>query len=395
MVLDLGFLEADKREFDRLLLDHHSIDIGLQLMDLEHNHLGDITPRLLSGQVSMDADATEATRSLTLELLDPAHELRIDTGEQADGSLYFTNMIRVQYGVLPPSRSRVLYCPIFTGPLVKAQRNGPVVSIEALGKEKLALSGVWTSKTYRKGQKKTTVMKKILRDLGGEHPSKIDIPDRRDKLPKDFTVARGEKPWEACQKLARSMSMQLFYDGRGVARLRNEPADVVFTYRERGALLSLPQVGYDSEAAINAVRVIGGKPKGAKKKVTHTEVAPRAHLLSPVKLGRNGVKRYLIETIEDDGIRSVREAKRVARRTLKRKLVQSLEVAFDSMPIPYLEEADMAKVVSKEFTGNFRVAKMTIPLTASGKSSMGYVRPVTPTRRAIALRSPDLARGRR
>lgn len=387
MTINLGLSKGQTQKYLDLLTTHHSVGVEIDLMNFHHGFVRNVSSRLLGGQVTIDASATEATRSLTLELLDPKHEFSLDTGASGDGSLYFSNMVRVSYVVMPARRTEQFTIPIFTGPLTKVQRYGPVIAIEALGKEKLALSSVRTSKTYKKNARKTDVIRRILIDLSGEDPKRVDIPDRKAKLPKNLTVARDKKPWEVCRDLARSMDMQLFYDGRGVVRLRNIPKASVFTYREKGALLSLPQVGYDAESAINAVRVIGGKPKGKKKKITHFELPKRNHPMSPHNMGRNGVPRYLIETIEESGIRSKKEAKRRARSVLRSRLIENVEVSFDALPIPHLEELDLCRVISPEFSGSFRMTKMTIPLTADGKSSVGYLRRVTPNKRQIKLRS--------
>jgi hypothetical protein len=147
-------------------------------------------------------------------------------------------------------------------------------------------------------------------------------------------------------------------------------------------MVSLPQVTYaQNDEFCNVVEVIGGKPKGKGKKVkkVHVKVvAPRSHPMSPWNLGRNGTPRYVPQTIEDDSIKSKKDARALAKRTLDRALDQSVSVTFDSLPIPYLEEFDLLKFQTRTSAGKFRLKQMSIPLTVDGTSSIGYLRNVTP-----------------
>lgn len=382
-MLDLGLQKDRMQRLRELLVTSHRIAVTVQLLTMEHKAVGNLTPYLLGGQLTMDAQATEATRQVTLELIDPFHKLHLDSDTPDDGSLYFHRMIRVVYHVMDADGADIFHIPLFTGPLSKAERNGYVLNVTAVGKEKLSMSAVWKGKTYKKNAQKTWVIKDILGNLGGE--MRMDIPNLKDKLPADLSVNREKTPWSAAQKVARSMGMQLFYDGRGICRLRKKPKNVCFEFRQKRSLLSLPQVSYDAEGAINAIQIIGGKPPKSKKKITYRMIAPRAHPLSPHKLGRWGKPRYLPEVIEDSKIRSKKEARNRCRDRLKEVLFEQVEVAFDSLVIPFLEEMDVCRVVSDEFTGKFRLTKMTIPFTADGVSSIGYIKKVRPrgTLRAI------------
>lgn len=371
-MIDLGLRQAEMEDLQQLLVTHHAIGVTVQLLNMEHGVVGDLSDKVLGGQVTIDATAEGATRSASLEVLDPLYKLHLDPDSPEDGSLYFHRMIRVIYHIMPPDRNRRYDIPVFTGPLTKVERNGYIITIEAMGKEKLSSQSVWTGKTYKKGLKKTWVIRDILSDLGGE--TRLDIPDLGEKTPGVITMNREKTPWGTARGIAASMGMQLFYDGRGVARLRRVPKNVVYTFKEKGALLSMPQAGYDAEGAINAVYVIGGKPKGSKKKISYRLVAPAGHPLSPNRLGRWGKPRYLPETIENGNIKSLEKAKKLAQDRLKSALIESVEVAFDALPIMFLEEMDLCRVSAGDFSGTFRLEKMTIPLTASGTSSVGYLR---------------------
>jgi hypothetical protein len=394
-MINMGLTRAEFNDLCALLVTHHHIRVELSLMDLSHRHLANLSNKLLGGQVNMDATGDEATRTASVELLDPTHSLKLDGDSPEDGSVYYTRMIRIVYIVQNVERTQSYRIPIFTGPLVKVDRSGPVLSLEAAGKEKLSMSAVWKGKTFKKGLKKTFVIRQIMEELAGEAAKYLTIPNRTVKLPQKLSVNRETTAWAVARNIAKSMGMQLFYDGYGRGMLRKMPGKSVYVFRAKGALLSNPQATFDTESVANAVEIIGGKPKGAKKKVTYRLVAPRTHALSPVAMGRFGNPRYIPETVEQDSIRSVKDARQLARATLKNRLAESVDVSFDSLPIPFLEENDLCRVESDEFSGNFRLTKMTIPLVASGVSTVGYLKRVTPNRRQIRIRNNTRRRQKR
>lgn len=390
-MIDLGLSPAQWDKLNAILVDSHKIQVSAMLMTLSHEYVGDLTKRILSGQVDVDATAEESTRACSLELLDPGHELKLDGESPEDGSLYYTKMIKVIYSVISSDDSFRVDIPIFCGPLSKVERNGVVLSITAMGKEKLSLAPLWKNRTFKKKMKKTSVIRILLSQLGGE--KKLNLVNSDAKLPKKMTVNEEKTAWGSAQQVARSMNTKLFYDGRGVAVQRRNSNTVMYTFRQRGALLSQPNAGFDAENVINCVEIIGGKSKKAKKKIRYRVVAPRSHPLSPHKMGRWDKPRYLPEVIEDDSIRSMAEARTVAKARLKSHLMQQVEVAFESLPIPYLEEGDVCRVVSDTYTGNFRLQKFSIPLTADGSMSVGYLKKVTPGKKKI--KNKDRKRSRR
>jgi hypothetical protein len=366
-----------------LLVTHHRLDVIISLMDLSHKHNSNISSTLLSGQVTMDVTA-EVTRSATLELLDPLRRLKLDTQAPTDGSLFMTQMIRVTYVISTPDRGEQYFIPIFTGPLTKVTRTGPVLNVEAQGKEIISFSSMWKGKTFKKNLKKVDVIQRVMK-LSGEALRHMDLRDPRPhaRLPENLSTNRAAIFWKIARKLAVGMNMQLFYDGRGVLRLRKTPGKVAYVFRQsnsagRGALMTEPQITYDSKDMYNAVEIRGGKGKGKKKKLNYRLVANRKHPLSPWNLGRNGEPRYLPLVIEDDSIKTKKKAKQVAKKQLKNALDQAVEVTFDALPIPMIEESDLCGWASSDSSGRFRMKQMTIPLTANGVSSIGYLRQVVP-----------------
>lgn len=383
MAINFGSAK-EKEEAKALLATHHRIDIVVQLMSLSHQYRGELSDRVLSGQVNIDVTA-DVTRSATLELLDPEHKLNLDANAPTDGSLYFTKMVKIVYVVSTPNFSKSYAIPIFTGPLTKVDRAGPVVSVEAQGKEIMASSAIWSAKTFKKGLKKVEIIRRIM-EAAGEAPSKMQFPDRDARISTNVSANRKFTFWNLARKIARGMNLQLFYDGRGVLRLRKIPAKSVYTFLDTKTILSYPQISYDSQEMFNAVQVIGGKPKGSKNAISYRMVAPKNHPMSPWNIGRNGTPRFLPKVIEDSSIKSKSAAKAVAKKELRNGLAQGVEVSFDSLPIPFLEELDLCRYRTEMSAGGFRLQKMSIPLTANGSSSVGYLRRVSPQRANVKNR---------
>jgi hypothetical protein len=378
-VLDTGFSEADLRVFNRLLVSNHAIDVVVQLLDLDHRYVSDLSTRLLTGQVTID-DEADTTRAMTMDLMDPFHQLKLDPDSPDDGALFFNRMVKVSYGVLSPDRFQQFYVPVFCGPITDLTRNTAAVSLTCKGKEVLLSSNLWTAKTYKKGTKKTNAIINLLRYVGGE--TKYQIPDLPDRFTKDWTVTKETSAWAAAKALAKGMGYQLFYDGRGTCIMRKKPGSSIFTFSDKGALLTTPQPKYNVDTSYNAVEVTGGVPTGSKTNVWWRVVAPANHPLAPAKLGRNGVPRYLTLRVSDDNLKTRTACAVRAREELSAALVEAVDVAFDCLPVPHLEEGDYCTVKNDDWSSSFRYTKATIPLTASSASSIGYLK--TPFKRTVS-----------
>lgn len=392
----MGLSASERATFEALLASHHRIDVRLTLMDLNHNTRSEVSNRLMDGQVTFDGTAA-VTRSLDLELLDPQRTLHLDTNSPDNGAMFMDQMVRVHYCVVNPQNTWRVNVPIFTGPITKLQRNGPAVRVEAMGKEHLGIAAPWTLKTFSAGYRTTQAITEILSQGVGE--TFLNIPDLTNKLTRNVSVGttvdkdgnrtwNGKSPWEMAKQLAAGIGYLLYYNGNGVATMRPNPDNVVFTFRDGpgGTLKSNPNAGYDIDSVINAVEVFGKKfDKETKKKQPHARVvAPSADPLSPVKLGRTGKPRYLPLTIEDDSITSDAEALDRANYELRRGLRSSIDVMYDALPVPHLEEMDVVRAYQEGRFNSIHVLKQfTIPLTAAGSSSIGYAKNVKVNRRAI------------
>lgn len=384
-MIDLGLKDSDLKDLFRVLFSNHWIYITVQILDLEHNYISDASHMLRGGQVNVIADA-EISRSCTLDLFDPWNSFDFVSDSPADGAMFLDRQVKIVYSIAPPSKAYWYNIPLFCGPIDKVGRDGFHLKVTAQGKESLLEEVSFAGKTLRKNITKTAVIKMALKEMGGEADNKMDIPNKEAKAGKTkFKADAGDEAggWDVAKKMSISMDDHLFYDGRGVARLRKNPSgEPVFTFREN-MIKGDVEVEYDMTIVKNRVIVNGKKAKGGKKKVQGRAVVPKGHALSPEKLGRNGVDRYKTETVSDPSCKTKAACDRRAREILEKRIKEAIIVKFEGLPNPLLEEWDVFAVATAAFTGQGKVKEMSIPLTASGVATMGYVRNTDPKAKNI------------
>lgn len=376
-MMRLGLSAADLRAYNRALyapVIERRIEV--RVMNLEGHVLRSLTPKVLDGQVIIDVTQTP-TRILNLTFLDPSRSLAFEPDSPAEAPLHRSRMVQVIDSRRVAELDRWVDCEVFTGPMWNFERNGAVVTITAHGKERQALGQKWVTKGFAKKSKKTTMIRTLL-SLTGE--AWLSIPDLRYTFPNRISVHRMDVPWEKVKRVARSMNRHLFYDGRGWARLRPYPTKPCFTFYK--TLLAEPEVRRDVEGLINQVWVVGGKPKGQKKRVQAMARLPHRHPLSPESLGRNGKPLYLVEKVVNPHIKTIAEAKRRAIRIRDDRARITTEFSFESLPVPHLEEQDMVALKAEEGRLLVRMRQWTIPLGPDAQPmTVGTLRRTTRARR--------------
>lgn len=380
MLLDLN--GADRRLYNRTLASSHRVRVRLLVLSLDGDHLSHLTPRLLDGQVDVDATA-EVTRSLTLSVFDPRHALNFDSSSPADGAMFADRMLRVMYDVRVEGLGWVP-AAAFTGPVTRFARDKSTVTLEAQGKEALALESLWRPITVKKGTLKTDAIRRIMRATGED---RFSFPELSERLPRDLSLGREDRAWTACLKIAKSMDRQLYYDGRGTCRLRRHPEAPVFTFAEGVHITSGPTVSFSVDDLDNVVWVKGGKPKGAHNApkagtdddgddtpvkresdpgVRGKAVAPHGHPLGPWALGRNGEPIFRLKVVDDDHVRSQTVADKTALRLLRQSLNQDVTWDFQSMPVAHLDPLDPVRVKTSDFSRTMPLKRWSLPLTVAG-----------------------------
>lgn len=382
-MLPLGLTSSERAAFEAALRTSYERRIEILILDMEQNTLATVTHRLLDGQVVVDADA-EVTRSASLTLLDPNHTLNFDTDSPDDGALFLDRMIRIHYCVQVPALNRWIEVPVFTGPVTSLSRDGAQLQIEAQGKESLARQAVWNPYTKPKGAIVVDVVKDLMKRRAGEN--RFDLPTGTVRLTKAVTLPRDAIVWDEAKKLSGYRG--LWYDGRGWLRMQDSSSSPVFTFKagDGGLVLTRPQISFSTEDVKNVVEVTGAVPKGAKSAVRGVASAPSTHPLNHIRLGRSGVPRYLVEFVQDDTVTTAAEARSRAEKILAPLLLETVQVQFDSMPVPHLEPHDVVSLRTDEFSTNFRLKQFTIPLTSGSPMPVGYYRKLTPKRRKTSKR---------
>lgn len=367
-MIGIGLDAFTQARFNSLLKSAHYLGVVVNLLDLDHGYRESLTDKFMEGVVTVDADG-EVTRSLDITFLDPQKQIQIDPDSPSPTSVYVAQMLQIIMVYLSPDRTFQVNVPVFTGPVDSVDRDDVFLNVKCLGKESLSITNLWSGHVFQKGQRKTEVIRNIFQNMIGE--TKLDLIQDPASLPNDLKLNRDDAPFTAAKNIAGSMGYQLYYDGRGVARMRKRANNVMFTL-DNTWLSSQPSVSYDLSETVNAVDVKGKKPKKGKDAPRWKAVADYSHPLSPWRLGRAQVPRYLWTEVEDDNLRSNDECREVAERILKRGLLAGVEVQADGIPHPQLEEEDVITFLTSHVAATILLRKFTIPLTAGADSTYGY-----------------------
>lgn len=373
-------LGSERKPLEKQMRTTSRVRSKLALLKLDGDEVSDVSSRLIDGQVNIDT-SSETSRQLSATFDDPSHSLSLDSDSPADGALYVDRMMQATYGFYVDELAKWVDVPIFTGPIVNMQRTGAQVQVSCLGKEHLAMSHAWRPLTLKKGMNVGAAIKTILRERAGE--DSFSFGTVKNRLPSSVSLGRMSQPWVVAQQLAASIGRQLYYDGAGVCRLRKRSTGSVFTF-DGDVVTSEVAVTYDLSTIINTVWVKGHKPENRdKQQITAAVSAPSSHALSPQKLGRNGDPRHIVEVIERGSVRSRKEARELARRTLSSRLSAGLDISFESLPIVHLDPLDVVRVDTDDASLSFPLQKASLPLLHSGVMSVGVVKRVTPRRERI------------
>lgn len=383
-MINIGLSSADLKLFQKSLYTGYNVKITVQILDLNHAYISDVSSKLLGGQVNKSFWDV-VTSNASFELLDPDNQVGFDTINPSEGAIYADRMVRIVYSVFSDLLPRWVDVPIFCGPVVKVSRDDAILSVECQGKESLYVSPemAWSPTTYPKGTRLITAVRSLLGTKGGE--TKFDLPEWTRTIKKDYSLKTETPIWDMVRNLVGSrLIQQAFYDGRGYFRLRNCPTAPTFTFSQDW-ITSIPKLAFDSDAIRNTVRVRGATPTG-KSQITSNAHLPAADASSSTSLGRklaNGtlVKRYLVELVDDPIIDTQKEADAKAKETLNSLDLQNITFDFNSFPVPHLEQGDVFQIVTGDFSRNLRAKQFSIPLKLQEPQSNGTYRRLTPTTR--------------
>lgn len=406
-MINLGLSAADKQAFHRALRSSHRIRVRVRIHNRDEKIIHTFRGSILSGAVQVDATQSSARswvfarregqgsgpiRTLDLTILLPRKDQAWLPDAPGSESAYADNFISVLYGVWVDDLSGGadwVDVPIFWGPITGLNKNGDQVTIRGEGKEILGLEPhvLWSPFTLRKGTKRTAAIRRVLEAIGER---RFSIPRFGQRLKARWSLDRHQEPWKVASRIAKWGDWQLFYDGRGRARIRRWPQNRVWLFKSgpNGTLLSKPNISYDTSETRNLIELTDSRQ-------VRVVVRPGGHHpLSPWKLRRNGVMRYMVHREDLEGVQGEAEMRRRGERLLADLSAVQTNVEFDSLVIPHLEEGDRVGVLvgdtsratgpARELDGvhiEFRLQRFTIPLTAGESMSVGVNRRVSWKRR--------------
>lgn len=368
-MINTGWNPAQMADYFDILKSSHKVHAAVHQLDMSMNFVRDISDHLIDGSVDIDKSAA-ITRSAKLVLLDFEKTLHFDAYNPTDGATYFTQLIRVYYGVQRFEGGPIYYVPLMTGPIDDLARDGAVVTLSLTGKEVLAKSGLWTAWVWPAGWAKSHIIQNAMQVHAGENAFDFDYFNNTTVA--NFPVGAGEDLFEALRGLAEDMGAQLFYNGWGNLRLRWESSNPVFTFTDEW-VTGIPDITYDTSRIVNAVRYEGYTPPGYTTPLAVTVAAADYHPFSPVRMGRNGVPRYLPDFVSNSAITTTFEMYIYAYNVLLLGLLQGVNIQFPSLIVPFLEEGDCVMVSGSGYSGKTQMSRMTIPLVGDAEMSVGFL----------------------
>lgn len=385
----LGLNRRELRLYHEALMQPHDFTPDVDVLDMEEKHLGSIKAirsnrdgmGFLDGQVNIQR-AGVVKRTATFTFYDPDHGLHLDQESPFAGAVFADRMIRYRHTIYVPGVGDVTATP-FVGPVVRASREGDVLTVECQDKTLLAMEGV-PHKTVKKGRLAVDAIEEIMADCTGE--TRFRMPkDARARLSRSYSMGwKAEaSPWRVCQRIAAQINMQLVYSCDGALLLRRKPRNPLLIIGEDAGLTDAPKSTYDVTTIRNIVRVTGEQNK--KKHVNIAAVArPKArHPHSPQSLGRNDVARYLPEIIDDRSIRKHSKAKKRAEDTLADRLPMGVTASFPGVPFFHLDYGDPIRVRSDWGSVTVPFIEGSIPLGLGGDAEYGAQKRVSkPARRS-------------
>lgn len=375
----LGLSTAHRTAYYDRLFGSHDFRIDVDVLTMDEHVTG--SARFLDGQVNITADA-DVPRTCSLTLSDPHGALDFSGAAVWSGSsVWLDRLIRVRHSVKVDGLGWVTVTP-FIGPPSAMTRTGAEVAVECQDKTSLALRGC-PPFSVAKGANAVDAIRRILSHCTGEFRFRLPAHSRR--LSKPYSVGWDDatSPWKVAQRIAsRELGLQLIYSCDGYATLRKKPTSAALTVR---SVTEAASVSVDFTTISNWVQVLGQltttSKSSTKNNVTTTvkktkqprgvAVLKAAAALSPQKLARKGVYRYLPLLIEDSSYTKTSQVK--ARAVSELTSASRLEHApqFSCIPFFHADVDDVFHVATPAGTETVRLTEASIPLGVGGEMTIG------------------------
>lgn len=411
-MLELALTTGDRAALMATLRSSHRMRVTVTILDRNEKPLKQLdvpASRIVDGAVEVDALA-DITRSLRLEFLDEKRALTFDAASPSRSGIFADNLLAVDYGVQVPAVGWI-DVPVFWGPITDFERSRSRVTVEAQGKEALGLDPHFVTQGYtlRKGRRVDDAIRDVMDRLG---ESRYSLPEMPKRLPRARAVQPEDEPWQVVKFGWESTERRLqgkgrdrrrkrvsvdynglaslagpfvvYYNGRGQLTARRRTTNPVLELAEGRDLVTLPTVTFDALTVRNHVVVTGAKVTVGKAP-NRRKVQRRAHAtlqadhpLSPwaLRRGRPGaeIRRFMTEFVEADALKTTSDCRQRAARVLAERSRDGLDVSFECLPMPMLEELDNVRISTADFALDFPLQRWTLPLRPGSPMVVGWTR---------------------
>lgn len=378
-----GLTATQNNYYLAALAASHVVYFRVSVIDLEHRPVQTVTDRVIDGSITVDYYADGATRALDITLLDLERDLGFDTTDVVDGVWFFDRMFQVWAEVYVPELKRYVEAPIFTGPVRKFKRRGPLVTFKCLGKDIFARQS-WPRFKISKGTNRVAAIKSVMRELG-ETKFRFESTTTT-TLGSDRVIDRNMElsPWGWCRSQATALGMKLFYAGDGYLVLRrvNDVPSFIFQDGDGGALLNEPDTDGDYERIANVVRAEGMSNESGSNP-WYEAMVPESSAIHPSKFRRGGKPFYMGAVVIRDSIRTDADAKYVAKTELEDRQRAAYNIGFDALPIYTLEESDIIAVMAEGNISQAPLDQFTFDFKPNVPMTVGYQKLIKPARARI------------
>lgn len=387
---------AQLRAYHNHLQSDHDYRIRVNVLDMDENPVGEVD--LLDGQVNLSTKS-DPDRTASVVLSDPENVVNysMDFARDEHGVLWVDRLIEIIHEVDVPGVGEV-ETTVMIGVPTAVSRKGAELSLELADKSLLLDHGV-RPRTFKKGLRVTTALRKIAKECGGEE--RLRIPRTKKRLSRAYTVGMGENqltPWQAIKRIAgMEMGWRTYFSGDGF--LVCEPTSTKPTKVKVHDVLSLPDASTSFTDFVNYVKVTSrrklvnkskktdSKKKKQAKKNTSTvmryqsiAVLPAKKDLSEWRLSRRikqggkikTVPRTMPLVIGDNDLKTQKAVNQRARNELRRGSGLDSENSFEIIPMFHLDPFDYLQM--PEGIGNLRFDECSIPLGTGGNLTIGKVK---------------------
>jgi hypothetical protein len=336
--------------------------------------------QFLGGSVQGDANRTPV-EVLECEVLDDDYTLDWTNGEHRKYRL------RVIDARFVPDLDDWVEEAVFTGPLWDFERNGHIVRLVAEGSELDAMGSIREADFWPARSKATDVLKALLRKAGATNGD-MRIPNLKRTLPKSVTVGvqigkdrnkdkrgfqgpvkqrlrvnREDTYYGAAAPIAEALDRDLYTDGLGRFVMESPKSRPSLRLEESDLLAPVTARRGDEGEVTNVWIVEGRNPKGPKGQVRARVELPKKHPSSAFSLRWNGTGRQIIETIENEHLKTKKQALALGRRRRDRGMRELVEYEATALPfLAYFRPGSLMSVPVNGGRATARITRWTRPL---------------------------------